>query len=165
MPLQSEEFRHGLGSRRADMARDQVEHEVVPRHGSPGSDELRSLAGHHQRALGKEGYLGKLRAERGRVAPVDGRIAAIEQPGFGEQEYSRACRAKVRAASVNLREPRDQLGIAAAPPPGGRQHHRGHDDYVGIGYLGDTALRLRGEAAGQPDRSGRRADDFDAERG
>src|SRR5690606_20211687 len=116
VPLQGEEPGDGLRGGGADVAGDEVEDEVVPAHGGAGGDELAARAGGDEGALGKELDLGMDAAEGLGVAPVDGRLAAVEEAGLGEEEDAGARGAELGAAAVHARSPVDELRIAAGAP-------------------------------------------------
>ena len=87
------------------------------------------------------------------------RKARFPRAGTRPSTPSRAAR-RARARERATRPAR----IASRSPAALTQHHRRHDHDVRIAYVGDPAMRLRGEAAGEPHGPRSRAHDLHAKR-
>ena len=164
VPLQGEEPGDGLRRRGANIPGDQVQHEIVPGHRCARGHELLAFPGDDEDALGLQGNAREHARERIGIAPVDRRLPAVEQTGFGEQEHPRARRAEQRALVMHSRGPFDKPWVAPDLPAVGSEQDGRDDDDVRCRDLRAAAAGLDRDTAGERDPAGGRADDLDPER-
>jgi hypothetical protein len=86
VPLQEQELGECLRRGRPDVARDEVQDEIVPGRRRPGHDELLTLPGRDQDLFEAEPDVREVAPERGRVRRVDRGIPAGEQARLGDQQ-------------------------------------------------------------------------------
>jgi hypothetical protein len=114
----------------------------------------------HVEHVGHDLDLREPAAELRLVEPVRRRLAALEQPGLGQGERTRAQRDHHRAAGDGPLQGSDELGrrlVVAA--------HRRHDDEVGVVQRFEAVLDQDLEALPGPDRLGPRRADGELELG
>jgi hypothetical protein len=128
VPAHGEEACDRLRRGGADIALDQVEYEVVPRHGGARHDELLPFAGRDQHLLQAQLDIRKVAPEGLLVGPVHGRLLARQEVGFREEQQPRAGRAERGAVAVHRPEPANDFRVAARHPFSAGDHDRGDDD-------------------------------------
>src|SRR5690606_40832162 len=114
VPLQQVDLGDAQGLARTAMARNDVNAETAPARRPPSRHDATRWVRDDEIRCWIETHLGEAPPEKILIAPVGGRLAAIQQPGGCEQHRAGACRVDHTAALVAAAEPCLHVRMAIA---------------------------------------------------